>query len=124
MRHVLAVDDEAVSRLLLVRMLGGLGLAVAEATDTPEAIESLAGASFELVVSDYQMPHGTGLDLAEAAKAAGVPFILLTGVGGHGNLDDDRLDLVDAHLTKPVSSTQLADAVRSVLTPIVGHSAG
>ena len=117
MRHVLAVDDEAVSRLVLVRMLHGLELTVTEATDAPEAIDLLRTGGFDLVVSDYQMPNGTGLELAEAADEARIPFILLTGVGGHGSFDDDRLRLIDAHLTKPVSTRELGEVVGMVLGP-------
>lgn len=118
MRHVLAVDDEAVSRLVLVRMLHGLELAVTEATDVPEAIDLLRAGGFDLVVSDYQMPNGTGLELAEAAADARIPFILLTGVGGHGSFEDERLQLIDAHLTKPVSTRELGDIVAMAL----GHA--
>ncbi|MGI9616648.1 MAG: Hpt domain-containing response regulator [Acidimicrobiales bacterium] len=122
MRHVLAVDDEAVSRLVLGRMLHGLGLVVTEATDVPEAIDLLRAGRFDLVVSDYQMPNGTGLELAEAAVAGGIPFILLTGIGGHGSFDDQRLRLVDAHLTKPASTRELGDVVGMVLRPPVQAS--
>lgn len=115
MSHVLAADDEAVSRLVLVRMLGALGLDVTEAADAPEAIALFDASPFDLIVADYQMPRGTGLDIAEVTTATGVPFILLTGFGGHGNLDDDRLELVDAHLTKPVSSAELAEVIGDVL---------
>jgi CheY-like chemotaxis protein/HPt (histidine-containing phosphotransfer) domain-containing protein len=98
-------------------MLEGLGLEVTEATDAPEAISLLGAEAFALVVSDYQMPNGTGLDLAEVARASATPFILLTGVGGNDSFDDDRLGLVAAHLTKPVSTGELADAVDRVLGP-------
>lgn len=123
-RHVLAVDDEAVSRLVLVRMLQGLELAVTEATDVPEAIDLVRRGGFDLVVSDYQMPNGTGLELAEAAADVGIPFILLTGVGGHGSFEDNRLQLIDAHLTKPVSTSELGDVVGMVLCPAAVQTSG
>ncbi len=122
MPRVLAADDEAVSRIVLARMLSGLGFDVTEAADVPEAAELLTAGDFDLIVTDYQMPSGTGLDLVEAAKAADIPFILLTGIGGEGNLDDDRADLIDVHLTKPVSSSDLADAVNRVLGTMTSES--
>ncbi len=122
MPRVLAADDEAVSRIVLVRMLSGLGFDVTEAADVPEAAEFLTAGDFDLIVTDYQMPSGTGLDLVEAARAANIPFILLTGIGGEGNLDDDRADLIDVHLTKPVSSSDLADAVNRVLGTMTSES--
>lgn len=109
----LAVDDETVSRIVLARMLDALGFEVVQASDVPEAAAVIDSTSFDLVVSDYLMPSGTGLDLVEGAKRAGSPFILLTGFGAKENLDDRRAKLVDAYLTKPVASSDLASAVES-----------
>lgn len=110
--QVLAVDDETVSRLVLSRMLANLGMEVAEATDVPQAIELLENESFDLVVSDYNMPSGTGIDVARVAKGRGVPFILLTGFSYEDDFESDP-DLAPLHLTKPVSSVDLAAAVQS-----------
>lgn len=118
MLRALAVDDETVSRIVLVRMLGSLGFDVVEAaSDVPEASASIVASAFDLVVSDYLMPSGTGLDLVEMTEC---PFILLTGFGDEGNLDDARAELVDAHLTKPVSSTELAEAVHRCCSALAG----
>ena len=108
---VLAIDDETVSRLVLCRMLRGLGLEVSEASDVPEALGMLQTAPFDLVVSDYLMPSGTGLRVAELAAAKSIPFILVTGFGHEMDLGDSLDRLVGAHLTKPVSSDDLRQAV-------------
>lgn len=116
--RVLAVDDETVSRLVVSRMLGSLGHRVTEAADAPEAIDALRTASFDLVVSDYKMPSGTGLEVASEARQQGVPFILLTGFSYGGDFAELDPDLVRVHLAKPVSSTELAAAVETCLAGI------
>lgn len=122
MARVLAVDDEIVSQIVLVRMLEALGLEVVGAADVPEAAERIASMPFDLIVSDYLMPSGTGLDLAAQAEASGIPFILLTGFGQEGDLVDERAALVDLHLTKPVSSAQLAAAVSTFVPAPTDHA--
>ena len=111
--RVLAVDDETVSRLVVSRMLGGLGHQVTETADAPEAIDALRAGPFYLVVSDYKMPSGTGLDVAEEARRHGIPFILLTGFSYGGEFEQLDPGLVRVHLAKPVSSSELAAAVET-----------
>lgn len=124
-RRALAVDDETVSRLVLTRMLVGLGFDVTDAADAPEAVEALAAESFDIVVTDYLMPSGTGLDVAGAAKKHDLPVILLTGFGHASDLPESSAELVDVHLTKPVSSEDLAEvASRFQLGPVVEESTG
>lgn len=88
---------------------------MAAAKSVAEALSFLADNRFDLIVSDYLMPSGTDLDLIESATETSTPFVLLTGVGGAGDLDDDRAAEVDAHLTKPVSSAGLAEVVHRLI---------
>ena len=115
MRRALAVDDEAVSRIVLARMLETIGFQPSQASDVPTALELIQSSPFELVVADYLMPSGTGLELAEAAIESGAAFILLTGFASDTTIDDPRVGLVHAHLTKPASSHELAEAVTQAI---------
>ncbi len=105
-------------------MLVGLGFDVTDAADAPEAVELLGVEHFDLVVTDYLMPSGTGLDVAAEAKKHGLPVILLTGFGHASDLPESSRELVDVHLTKPVSSGDLAEvASRFQLGPEVEEPA-
>ncbi len=115
MTKVLVVDDDAVSRLMLSHILANENYEVSEAESAAQALESFADNPTSLVVCDYHMPGGSGLEIVEHFVAQSVPFILLTGVAEHEQLDDPRADLVSAYLTKPVSSHDLADAITSVM---------
>ena len=117
-QHVLVVDDDPVSLLLLRHMLETHGCSVADATGVSEAIEYLVGIDGQLVdiiVSDYLMADGTGLDLLEEVQQhdalASLPFVLLTGVATADELDDRRVDRVSAFVTKPVSSGELIEVI-------------
>lgn len=118
-KRVFVVDDDPVSLLMLRHILEVNGCEVVEATGVAEASELLAQSNdvrFDVIVSDYLMPDGTGLDLLEvAARRRGhshTPFVLLTGVATIDELHDHRVASVAAFVTKPVSSSELMDVIR------------
>ncbi len=113
----LVVDDDVVSRMLIEHMLGLQGLDVVAADSVDAALAQLEDASIEIVICDLQMPERSGLDLLEALGDDRPAFVLLTGTSERAGIDDDRADGVDAFLTKPVSTTDLAEAVASLLDP-------
>ncbi len=120
MAHVLIVDDDSVSRLLLKHMLARGNHTVAEAHSVDEALAVLGATSeIDLIVCDYVMPERSGLDLLEALRSTNndsqIPFVLLTGELRRDDLDDNRVGEVDAYLTKPVSSSELETVVTEQL---------
>lgn len=71
-RQILYVDDDAVSRYLLGRALELEGFVVTAATGAHEGLELLKRHRFNLVISDYRMPDGTGTWMLKEAAAAGL----------------------------------------------------
>jgi signal transduction histidine kinase len=82
---ILYVEDNAGDRELTRRHLARHAphLRLAEAPTLRDAIEHLTTQKVDLVLSDYRLPDGTGLDLLEAVKARRieVPVVLVTGSG-------------------------------------------
>lgn len=105
----LVVDDDPVSRLVLAHMLRGRGWTVDEVEDLPAAVEMLSRTSYDIVVSDFHLPGGTGLDVLAVAEAtdAHPAFVLVTGLIEHCSLPAETAGRVSAQLTKPVSSPAL-----------------
>lgn len=110
----LVVDDDPVSRVVLSHMLRRRGWEVDEADDVPAAQRSLSDNAYDVVLSDFHLPSGDGIDVLEAAELADcVPaFVLVTGVIEHCSLREDAAARVTAQLTKPVSSQALDSALR------------
>lgn len=100
-------------------MLEASGHDVVDAADVDEAI-SLMSPEFELVISDFEMPGGSGLDLLEKiAETEFRPlFVLVTGHQERTEFADARIDQVDGFLTKPVSSSALRDCIEGLLSPV------
>lgn len=108
----LIVDDEALARSRLARLLGEAGLAAADihgAGDAQEALQCLArpGPRFDLLLLDIHMPGLSGLALARAIAAHHAPpaVVFVTAHAGHA-LQAFELNALD-YLTKPVRLERL-----------------
>ena len=82
--RVLYVDDEKEFVDLAIRMLGARRtIRVEGATSAHEALRLLEESEYDVVVSDYQMPGMSGIDLLKEMRASGIgmPFVIVTGKG-------------------------------------------
>ncbi|MCY7388238.1 MAG: PAS domain S-box protein, partial [Burkholderiales bacterium] len=70
-RHILYIDDDEALVFLVQRTLEGRGYRISGHTDQHEALAALRAdpASFDLVVTDYNMPGMSGLDVAREMRA-------------------------------------------------------
>lgn len=116
--RLLLVEDERAVRVATERALQRLGYAVTSAPDMTTALTYLeSGAPVDLVVTDIMMPGGTGVELLQAVRTAGVttPFLLVTGYA------TDNLDAVlaadarTALLAKPWTLDRLNAQVLAML---------
>ena len=123
--RVLVVDDDEAFRALVRHALEEKGLSVEEAADGRQALDTLreAGrrgehARFAAVVTDFQMPRMTGLQLVELLAGAGVAqqTVLLSAFLDRDSEKWARLLGVGAVLSKPLNFSQLADTVQRVAT--------
>ena len=79
-----------------------------------------AGAPFDLVIADYQMPGLDGADLAAAvrgdARLRDTVYVMLTSVGHARELEGVRRGHIDACLVKPVRYERLLHALAAAWT--------
>jgi CheY-like chemotaxis protein len=116
----LVVDDDPVSRLVLCHMLRARGWNTLEAADTHAAISVLSHEQIDLVISDFNLPSGTGVDILNAlGDIVGMPaFILITGIIEYSILPTAIISRLAAQLTKPVSSETLRNVLESTFPAI------
>ena len=118
--NILLVDDEALARARLRRLLGRLEQAeppgVDEAADASAARALLRSRSYDVVLLDIQMPGDSGLQLAAAIAASGPEAPAVVFVTAH---EEHALQAFEhgAHdyLTKPVRAERLEQALQRVL---------
>ncbi len=82
-RLLLIVEDEPTQRELLTRLLASKGWNVKAASDLVAAKRLLADTPFEAVVTDFQLPDGTGLDVLREARGRdpSVGVVLVSAFG-------------------------------------------
>jgi signal transduction histidine kinase len=82
-QHILYIDDEESLVFLVTRMLGRHGFHIRGFTDQREALNALrvGAATLDLVVTDYNMPGMSGLDVAREVRKirADLPVVVVSG---------------------------------------------
>lgn len=119
--HVLVVEDDRDTRLLVAQFLREGGLRVTAVRDGREMWETIEHSAIDLILLDIMLPGTTGLDLCRAVRQRStVPIIMLTARGS----ETDRvvgLELgADDYMAKPFSPAELLARVRAVLRRSTG----
>lgn len=121
LEEILVVDDERMSRSLLVRALENGGFPCRQATSGEDALRAIEEQPPALVLLDYAMPGINGAELCRRLRAhsdsavAQVPVIMLTGMSGEEQevfcLEAGASDFV----TKPVNAAVLTARIGTQL---------
>ncbi len=118
--RVLVVDDMSTSRGLIVQALDTFGVShVTTAADAKAALVSLAQSPAHIVISDYNMPGSSGLDLLQALRGAqttqSIGFILITGKADVEIIERGRTLGMNNYVKKPFEPSQLRHAIEAVV---------
>jgi len=121
---VLVVDDNATNRRILTEMLSNWHMKPTAESNGEAALRALQRASereqpFPLVLLDANMPGVDGFGVAEQIKKhramAGATVMMLTSAGRRGDAARCRDLGVSAYLTKPITQSDLLDAILKAL---------
>jgi two-component system chemotaxis response regulator CheY len=121
---VLIVDDDVVSRMMLMHMIDGAGsYDVLEAEDGEEAWQQLdAGPRPAMLFCDLRMPRLSGMELLARVKAderfAGLPFVLVSAAADGATMEQAIGLGADGYIVKPFDS----DKVRGFLSGLAGDA--
>jgi adenylate cyclase len=117
--HILAVDDNRMSRLKLARTLEGGGYSVSQADGGRTALDMLRAGAFDLVLLDILMPEVDGFqvlgEMKNDADLRDIPVIVISGLEDMDSVDRCLAAGAGDFLSKPVDPTVLQDRVRNLL---------
>jgi two-component system chemotaxis response regulator CheY len=120
---ILLVDDSKTMRALVqraIRQAGYRGLAIGEAENGVQALEKLTADPARLILSDWNMPEMSGIDLLRQvrAKQNRVPFGFITSESSEEIKELAVSSGASFILAKPFT----ADDVHDALAPILGRN--
>ncbi len=125
-RKVLVVDDEAPIREMLVFVLEQNGFQAIEAEDYDSAIASMVEPYPDMVLLDWLLPGGSGIQIAKKFKQSEhtrqIPIIMLTA---RGEEEDKVRGLevgADDYVTKPFSPKELMARIKAVIRRVAPTS--
>ena len=118
-KTILVADDESHILHVVSLKLSNAGFRVLTAHDGAEAFEIATQEHPDLVITDYHMPHLSGLELCRKLKqtpeTATIPAIMLTARGYQLEPHDTEQSGILRMLSKPFSPRQLLATVNEVL---------
>ncbi|MBW1921997.1 MAG: chemotaxis response regulator CheY [Deltaproteobacteria bacterium] len=117
---ILVVDDFSTMRRIVKGVLRTLGFKnIIEAENGKMALSELKKEEVGLIVSDWNMPEMTGLELLKAVrsdgKLKGIPFIMVTAEGQKENIVEAIKAGVSNYIVKPFTPDTLKEKVEAVL---------
>ena len=119
MVKILAVDDSASMRQMVAFTLKGAGHTVTDAADGKQALDIAKRQSFDLVLTDVNMPIMDGITLTKELRALPAyrftPILVLTTEAGIEKKQEGRAAGATGWLVKPFNPDQLLATIREVL---------
>ena len=118
-KKVLIADDEQNIVISLEFLMKREGYQVEVANDGEEAVRRIRASRPDLVLLDVMMPKKSGFEVCQEIRSdpemAGVRILMLTAKGRDTEVAKGLALGADAYMTKPFSTRELVDEVRSML---------
>ena len=119
MQSILAVDDSASMRQMVVFTLKSAGYNVIEAADGQEAFEKARGAQVDLVLTDQNMPKMDGLTLVQNLRTlpayGATPILILTTESSDDMKAKGKAAGATGWLVKPFDPMRLIEVIKKVI---------
>ncbi len=115
----LVVDDFSTMRRIVRNLLKELGFTnVEEAEDGVDALEKLRAASFDFVISDWNMPNMTGIDLLRQVRGDAslrhLPLLMITAEAKKENIIEAAQAGASGYIVKPFTAATLDEKLNKI----------
>jgi two-component system chemotaxis response regulator CheY len=118
---VLVVDDFSTMRRIVKNILRQLGINnISEAEDGVKAAAILEIDKFDLIISDWNMPNMTGIELLRHVRASDhikdVPFLMVTAEAQQENIIEAVKAKVSNYIVKPFTADTLNEKMEKIFS--------
>jgi two-component system, chemotaxis family, chemotaxis protein CheY len=118
-KSILAIDDSASIRQMVGFTLKSSGYEVVDAVDGMDGLEKAKGKTFNLILTDQNMPRMDGLSLIKSLRALPqyktVPILMLTTESSDAMKQQGRAAGATGWLVKPFDPQKLVEVVKKVI---------
>ena len=118
-RKIIVADDEAHILHIVSMKLKNAGYDVVTAMDGEEALELCKSEMPDMLITDYQMPYMSGLELCMELRASEetreIPALMLTARGFDIEPDEMSAAGIEAVLAKPFSPREVLQRVKELI---------
>jgi two-component system chemotaxis response regulator CheY len=116
---ILVVDDFSTMRRIVRNLLKELGYTnVDEAEDGVVALQKLKGSNFQFVVTDWNMPNMTGIQLLRAIRAdptlKALPVLMITAEAKKENIIEAAQSGASGYIVKPFTAATLEEKLKKI----------
>ena len=116
---ILVVDDFSTMRRIVRNLLKELGFSnVEEAEDGVEALKKLRAETFDFVVSDWNMPNMTGIDLLREIRKDNalkhLPVLMVTAEAKKENIIEAAQAGASGYVVKPFTAITLDEKLKKI----------
>ncbi|MHB1099420.1 MAG: chemotaxis response regulator CheY [Burkholderiales bacterium] len=116
---ILVVDDFSTMRRIIRNLLKELGFPnVTEAEDGMDALKKLQGGNFEFVVSDWNMPNMSGIELLRAIRKdptlKHLPVLMVTAEAKKENIIEAAQAGASGYVVKPFTAAVLDEKLSKI----------
>jgi two-component system chemotaxis response regulator CheY len=116
---ILIVDDFATMRRILKNILKQIGFTnIIEADDGATAVEELKKTKVDLIISDWNMPKMTGIELLKHVRAneayKNLPFLMVTAEAQKQNVIDAVQAGVSNYVVKPFTAEAISEKLQKI----------
>ena len=118
--RILVVDDFSTMRRIVRNLLKEIGYVNSdEAEDGERALQKLRSEKFDLVLSDWNMPNMTGIDLLRAIRAddaiKDIPVLMITAEARKENIIDAAEAGASGYIVKPFTANTLDEKLKKIM---------
>ena len=116
---VLIVDDFSTMRRIVKNILRQLGFEnILEADDGMSALDVLRSQRVDFIISDWNMPRLSGMELLKAVRTSeewkDLPFLMVTAEGQKENVIEAVKAKVSNYIVKPFTPETLAEKIKKI----------
>lgn len=126
---ILVVDDFSTMRRIVKNLLQELGFDnIQEADDGNTALPLLKTNKFDLVITDWNMPGMTGIELLKAIRAnptlKSTPVLMVTAENSREQIIEAAQNGVNGYIVKPFTANTLKEKMERIFERLAGGTSG